>query len=79
MQLQILPGLDLFVIYCYFNFFPIKILGTLWGKYQALVRGGNDNILDKGISSRLFAFFLDLHQGQIKLNKFPNVLAKPLG
>lgn len=34
----------------------IKILGTLWGKYQAVVRGGNENILDKGIHSRLFAF-----------------------
>lgn len=37
-------------------FFIIKILGTLWGKYQVLGRGGNGTILEKGIDPRFFAF-----------------------
>ena len=37
-------------------FFIIKILGTLWGKYQVLGRGGKENIMEKGINPRLFAF-----------------------
>lgn len=58
MQLQTLSGLDLFVTYCCLKifFFIIKILGTLWGKYQVLGRGGNGTILEKGINPRFFAF-----------------------
>lgn len=37
-------------------FFIIKILGTLWGKCQALMKEGNESILGKGINPTFFFF-----------------------